>query len=155
MWGTIAIHEAGHAVVAYLLRIPFTEVVLEKDGYDSPSIMLGPNLTEKHILLELVTLFSGICAAFLCGGLNTLSDPRSDANGPDISRINEIIQMFTTNEEDAERLGDEALGHALDLISDNFDIVVAVASDLTEKHLLTHRQVARIVNKKLREKAAG
>ena len=157
-----AIHEAGHAVVCYLLGYDFESVtitpnpILESDGAFKRSITKMPletrnlNSDQMHEWLkdQITILFSGAAAVHkYCSTEN----PAELGIGPDLISAKSLAKMITDSDTEILQIFTLLSAKARRLVAENKNwlAISFLADNLIEKRFLNYNEVKKVIIKGL------
>lgn len=145
-----AVHEAGHAVLCCVLRVPFRRVTIKPRGDSAgrvvgrawpasfrPDVSFGPHVA-RRLEAEIMVLFGGYVAEREHFG----DEPGEDGWSADREKIADLILYLAGPE--AQRRVDELRARSLEHLRDTWPAVEAVARRLLEAETLKAPEVRRV-----------
>ena len=136
-----AYHEAGHAVVSYVQELLFDAVELYTESSGELQDPVHASGTGK-----LSVLTAGYLAEYMRPG-NTKRFYRGPAAAGDKAQIDEVLDKWPRlPKRGKQRLLREAEGDAMQILTDHWPVVEAVAEELIKTDYITWEQVEEIVS---------
>lgn len=150
----IAVHEAGHGVICYLLGYKFESITITpnhktgSDGTFKRSITEMPIEAKNipfhaYVIDQITILLSGGAAAY---NLAPNEDPNLLGMGPDLDQAWDFAKMVTKSKEEADQLNTYLAFRAKELIQDkkNWLAINRLAEELIKKGTISYDEAKNI-----------
>jgi ATP-dependent Zn protease len=149
----LCIHEAGHALIAYLTEVPFCEVTIKPlREHGAHGGLIGDKskpATEQWAVYKhqheafMLTTAAGIAAEMEVFG-EGLQDADVAGAVPDLAQLQKLAERFVPQGDDPMRYAASKIQLARELVRKNRPALEAVARALSTRRHLSSEQVAEI-----------